>query len=115
MNLPARQPNPRQRMRDRKRERMQRALKQHQWFEQVPSQILGGLAELLLVSRELRARIQAEGIMRADGTIHPAVEALRKYKHTELGYLQAVAEMRHAEESSGPRDIVEAIARVTEN
>jgi hypothetical protein len=55
--------------------------------------------------------VPSEGIMRADGTIHPAVEALRKYKHTELGYLQAMAEMRHAEESHRQIDIVAEMAR----
>jgi hypothetical protein len=43
-------------------------LKRHEWFAQVPQQVVGGFAELLLVSRELRARIKIEGVQRADGS-----------------------------------------------
>jgi hypothetical protein len=88
--------------RDRKRERLQRSLRQHRWFDQVPSQVLGGLAELILISRELRARIQHEGVMRPrpDGIseIHPAVEPLRRYKLAELDYLRTINEIRLGEE-----------------
>jgi hypothetical protein len=86
------------------------ALKQHEWFSAVPSQVLGSVAEMLAISRELRAKIRAEGVMRADGTLNPAVEAFRKYKHTELGYLTAIAEMRRAEHEE-PRDLVAEMAR----
>ena len=44
-------------------------------------------------------------VLREDGTVHPAVEAFRKYKLTELGYLTAIAEMRHAGHEE-PRDLV---------
>jgi hypothetical protein len=47
--------------------------------------------------------------MREDGTVHPAVEAFRKYKHTELGYLTAIAEVRQAEHEE-PRDLVAEMA-----
>jgi hypothetical protein len=96
--------------RDMQRNGLARGLRQHEWFRDVPSQIVGGFAELLLVSRELRARIKADGVQRADGTVNPAVEAFRKYKHTELGYLTAIAEMRNAEHDE-PHDLVAEMAR----
>jgi hypothetical protein len=100
-------------VRDMQRSQLARGLRQHGWFRDVPAQVIGGFAELLLVSRELRARIKTEGVMREDGTVHPAVEAFRKYKHTELGYLTAIAEMRHAEHEE-PRDLVAEMARCDE-
>jgi hypothetical protein len=103
--------------RDHKREHLQRSLRQHEWLAQVPQQVFGGLAELILVSRELRARLQNEGVMRprANGgrEIHPAVEALRRYKLAELAYLQTISEIRHGEESSAidlPAAFVESAA-----
>jgi hypothetical protein len=98
---------------DMQRNGLSRQLRQHEWFRDVPTQVVGGFAELLLVSRELRARIKAEGVMRADGSVNPAVEAFRKYKHTELGYLTAIAEMRNAEHEE-PRDLVAEMARCNE-
>ena len=97
--------------RDMQRNQLARGLRQHQWFRGAPSQVVAGFAELLLVSRELRARIKTEGVMRGDGTLNPAVEAFRKYKHTELGYLTAIAEMRRAEHHQ-PEDIVSLMASV---
>jgi hypothetical protein len=76
-------------------------------------QVVGGFAELLLVSRELRARIKIEGVQRADGSVNPVVEQFRKFKHTELAYLQAMAEMRRAEHEE-PRDLVAEMARCDE-
>jgi hypothetical protein len=99
-------------IRDGQRYAITRELKQHEWFRAVPTQVLGSLAELLAVSRDLRAKIKKEGVMREDGSLHPAVEAFRKYKHTELSYLTAIAEMRQAEHES-PRDLVAEMARVT--
>jgi hypothetical protein len=90
-----------------------RELKQHEWFAQVPTQVLGGFAELLAISRELRARIKAEGVIRPDGTVNPAVESFRQYKGTELKYLSAMAEMRRAEHEE-PRDLVAEMARCDE-
>ena len=57
-------------------------------------------------------RIKREGVMREDGTIHPAVEAYRKFKHTELGYLTAIAEMCRAE-AQEPNDLLAEMARAT--
>jgi hypothetical protein len=88
-------------------------LRRHEWFAQVPQQVVGGFAELLLVSRELRARIKIEGVQRADGSVNPVVEQFRKFKHTELAYLQAMAEMRRAEHEE-PRDLVAEMARCDE-
>ena len=85
-------------------------LRWHEWFAQVPQQVVGGFAELLLVCRELRARIKIEGVQRADGSVNPVVEQFRKFKHTELAYLQAMAEMRRAEHEE-PRDLVAEMAR----
>jgi hypothetical protein len=45
--------------------------------------------------------------------VHPAVEAFRKYKRTELDYLTAIAEMRQAEHEPSS-DLVAEMARVTE-
>jgi hypothetical protein len=95
--------------RDAQRFQLTRELKQHEWFAQVPTQVLGGFAELLAISRELRAKIKTEGVMRADGTVHPAVEQFRKIKHTELNYLQSMMEMRRAEHEE-PRDLVAEMA-----
>jgi cytochrome P450 len=100
--------------RDMQRSQLARGLRQHEWFRGAPSQVVAGFAELLLVSRELRARIKADGVMRPDGTVHPAVEAFRKYKHTELGYLTAIAEMRRAE-AEEPDDLVAQLARATDS
>src|ERR1700730_25185 len=99
--------------RDAQRFALTRELKQHEWFAQVPTQVLGGFAELLAISRELRARIKADGVMRSDGTVHPAVEQFRKIKHTELNYLQSMMEMRRAEHEE-PRDLVAEMARCDE-
>jgi hypothetical protein len=99
--------------RDAQRFALTRELKQHEWFAQVPTQVLGGFAELLAISRELRARIKADGVMRSDGTVHPAVEQFRKIKHTELNYLQSMIEMRNAEREE-PRDLVAEMARCDE-
>ena len=99
--------------RDAQRFALTRELKQHEWFAQVPTQVLGGFAELLAISRELRAKIKADGVMRPDGTVHPAVEQFRKIKHTELNYLQTMMEMRHAGHEE-PRDLVAEMARCDE-
>jgi hypothetical protein len=99
--------------RDAQRYMLTRELKQHEWFAQVPTQVLGGFAELLAISRELRAKIKAQGAVKDDGTVHPAVEQFRKIKATELNYLQAMAEMRKAEHGE-PEDLVAQMARVTE-
>jgi hypothetical protein len=96
--------------RDMQSRQFARGLRQHEWFRGAPSQVVTGFAELLLVSRELRARIKSEGTMRADGTMNPAVEAFRKYKHTELGYLTAISEMRRAAQTE-PADIVAMMAQ----
>jgi hypothetical protein len=95
--------------RDAQRFALTRELKQHEWF----AQVLGGFAELLAISPELRAKIKADGVMRSDGTVHPAVEQFRKIKHTELNYLQTMMEMRHAEHEE-PRDLVAEMARCDE-
>jgi len=99
--------------RDAQRFQLTRELKQHEWFAQVPTQVLGGFAELLAISRELRAKIKADGVMRPDGTVHPGVEQFRKIKHTELNYLQTMMEMRRAEHEE-PRDLVAEMARCDE-
>jgi hypothetical protein len=99
--------------RDLQRSPTLRALKQHDWFRGAPAQVVNGFAELLIISRELHARIKNEGVIRADGTLHPAVEAFRKYKHTELGYLTAIADMRRAEHEQA-RDLVADMARAIE-
>jgi hypothetical protein len=53
----------------RQRSQLARGLRQHEWFSGAPSQVVAGSAELLLVSRELRAKVKTEGVMRADGTV----------------------------------------------
>lgn len=99
--------------RDMSRSQLARGLRQHEWFRDVPSQVVGGFAELLLVSRELRGRIKLDGVQRADGSLNPVVEQFRKFKHTELAYLQAMAEMRRADHDE-PEDLVAQMARATE-
>jgi len=100
------------RERDRKRERLARSLRAHEWFAQVPSQVLGGLAELILISRELKARIQLEGVMRTrpDGSneIHPAVEPLRRYKLAELDYLRTITEIKNGDTDTIDVELVQA-------
>jgi|SRR5581483_3268578 len=99
-------------LRDQQRNYMSSVLRRHEWFERVPSQILSGLAELLLTSRELRAVIKTEGVMRvnADGTrgVHPAVEHFRKYKLAELNYIQTILQGMDSEPVD---DLVAQMAR----
>ena len=45
--------------------------------------------------------------------MNPVVEQFRKFKHTELAYLQAMADMRRAEHEE-PRDLVAEMARCDE-
>jgi hypothetical protein len=52
-------------------------------------------------------------VQRPDGSVNPVVEQFRKFKHTELAYLQAMAEMRRAEHEE-PRDLVAEMARCDE-
>jgi hypothetical protein len=59
-------PNIRDRIRHLRRERTARRLKGHEFFEQAPGPVLDGFAELLVVSKELRTKIQTDGIMRAN-------------------------------------------------
>jgi hypothetical protein len=103
-------PATRKRIHDHRRTVVARQLRRHEWFVAVPRQIINGFAELLVVSTDLRQRLKTDGIMRPDGTLHPAVDALRKYKQTELGYLAKMAEIRQMEQQGEP-DIVEAIAK----
>lgn len=88
-------------------------LRTHPWFEGVPAPVVSGFIELVFISKELRAKIKEQGVMRVreDGTseLHPAVEAFRKFKGTELNYLTAIAEMRR--EQSPPEDLVAQLAR----
>lgn len=87
-----------------------RGLRHHEWFRAVPGPVVAGFEELLLVSRELRARIKTEGVMRPDSSVNPAVESFRKYKHTELNYLTTIAELKRERECA-PLDIVGQMAR----
>jgi hypothetical protein len=64
------------------RSQLARGLRQHEWFRDVPSQVAASWS--YWSSRENCSRIKAEGIMRVDGTVHPAVEAFRKYTGTRL-------------------------------
>ena len=91
------------------RSQLARGLRKHEWFQGVPGPVVHGFAELLIVSRELRARIKTEGVMRADGSVNPAMESFRKYKHTELSYLTAIAELKR-ERDTAPVDLVAQLA-----
>jgi hypothetical protein len=100
----------RKRIRDIRRERIERELRQHQWFAEAPRLVVSGLADLIVVSRELRQLMLQSGLMRKDGEdVHPAVRAFREYKHTELGYIKQLVEL-HAVQASGPLDLVAAMA-----
>jgi hypothetical protein len=98
--------------RDQQRNYLTTTLRRHEWFQNVPTQVLAGFAELLLISRQLRAKIKTDGVMRADGTLHPAVEQFRKYKATELAYIQAIDEMRRAKQQTGEIDLVAQMAAI---
>jgi hypothetical protein len=100
----------RKRVRDIRRERVERELRGHSWFTEAPRLLVSGLADLMVVSRELRALMLTEGLKRPDGeTLHPAVEALRAYKHTELCYLKTMVELCAAQPSQS-QDLVAAMA-----
>ena len=100
----------RQHIRDKGRERIERELRRHPWFSETPRLIVSGLAELLIVSRELRALMLRDGLMRADGSdIHPAVRAFKEYKSVELRYLAQMSEMARAE-TEQPADLVGMMA-----
>ena len=92
--------------RDQQRNNLTSTLRKHDWFVRVPSPVLAGYAELLLISKTLRANIKREGIMRSDGTLNPCVEQFRQYKHTELNFLAMIFgarrdEMRRIFETEG--------------
>jgi hypothetical protein len=102
----------RKRVRDLRRERVERELRRHEWFAEAPRLVVSGFADLVVVSRELRALMLTAGLMRADGEdVHPAVKTFREYKHTELGYLKAMVALSAAQ-TSEPRDLVAEMARV---
>jgi hypothetical protein len=68
------------RIRDLSRERIERELRQHEWFAEAPRLVVSGFADLVVVSRELRQLMLSAGLMRADGEdVHPAVKAFREY------------------------------------
>jgi hypothetical protein len=46
--------------RDTQRNRMASTLRKHEWFRRVPGPVLAGYAELLLISKTLRANIKRE-------------------------------------------------------
>jgi hypothetical protein len=100
----------RKRIRDVRRERVERELRRHEWFAEAPRLVVSGFADLVVVSRELRSLMLTAGLMRADGEdVHPAVRAFREYKNTELSYLKQMIEMRAAQ-ASEPLDLVGAMA-----
>jgi hypothetical protein len=104
----------RQRMRDIRRERVERELRRHAWFTEAPRLLVSGLADLVVVSRELRALMLTEGLMRADREeVHPAVKAFREYKHTELGYLKTMVELCAAQPDEHD-DLVAQMARAAD-
>jgi hypothetical protein len=101
----------RKKIRDMRRERVERELRRHQWFATAPRLVVSGYADLVVVSRELRTLMLTVGLMRADGEdVHPAVKAFREYKFTELQYLKQLFEM-HAARANQPVDIVGQLAR----
>src|SRR5581483_12026724 len=101
----------RQRIRDVKRERVERELRQHPWFAETPRLIVSGLANLMVVSKELRDLMIREGLMKADGSdVHPAVRAFREYKAVELRYLAQMSEMARVETEQQPADLVSMMA-----
>jgi hypothetical protein len=55
------------RIRDLSRERIERELRQHEWFAEAPRLVVSGFADLVVVSRELRQLMLSAGLMRADG------------------------------------------------
>ena len=59
-------PNIRDRIRHLRREHAARRLKGHEVFEQAPAPVLDRVAELLVVSKELRTKSQTDRIMRAN-------------------------------------------------
>src|SRR5690348_16707039 len=100
----------RQHIRDKGRERIERELRKHPWFAETPRLIVSGLAELLIVSRELRALMLREGLMKGDGSdVHPSVRAFKEYKAVELRYLQQMNEMARVE-AEQPADLVSMMA-----
>jgi hypothetical protein len=102
----------RKKIRDNRREAIERELRRHEWFASAPRLVVSGYAGLVVVSRELRALMLKEGLMCADGEdVHPAVKAFREYKHTELNYLKQLFEM-HAARASQPVDIVAQMAKL---
>ena len=64
--------------RDQQRNNLTSTLRKHDWFVRVPSPVLAGYAELLLISKTLRANIKREGIMRPDGTLNPCRRAVQE-------------------------------------
>ncbi|MBV8770865.1 MAG: hypothetical protein JO166_00860 [Deltaproteobacteria bacterium] len=63
---------------DQQRNNLTSTLRKHDWFVRVPSPVLAGYAELLLISKTLRANIKREGIMRPDGTLNPCRRAVQE-------------------------------------
>jgi hypothetical protein len=84
---------------------MQRMLRQDENLAGVPMHLLSSLAELKLIGRQLYAHIKAQGAIRKDDAVQPAVEAHRKNAHEQLCFLNTIAELRRAQ-TSEPRDIV---------
>jgi hypothetical protein len=54
-----------------------------------------------VVSRELRTRIQTEGLVSADGTLNPCIEAHRRSKRTELEFADDVRSDHQSEKWPG--------------
>jgi hypothetical protein len=73
--------------------------------------VLAGYAELLLISKTLRANIKRDGIMRPDGALNPCVEQFKKYKSTELSFLATIFGAQRSE-GDEPTDLVAAMAAV---
>jgi hypothetical protein len=101
----------RKRIRDLRRERVERELRRHEWFAEAPRLVVSGFADLVVVSKELRVLMLTARLMRPDGEdVHPAVKAFREYKHTELSYLKQMVELRTAQ-ATEPLDIVAQMAQ----
>jgi len=103
------------RIRDLRRQRVERELRRHEWFAEAPRLVVSGFADLVVVSRELRSLMLTAGLMRADGEdVHPAVKAFREYKHTELSYLKQMVELRAAQASQSADIVAEMAVRSDE-
>ncbi|MGH8011729.1 MAG: hypothetical protein ACREQ4_04430 [Candidatus Binataceae bacterium] len=79
------------RMRDQRSERAARRLrKEYAVLDQVPAVVVRNFAALNVRASEIAARLQIEGIVRANGDPNPLLETFRRFKLAELAYARAL-------------------------